>query len=259
KILAAVPRRRQTLMFSATMPGPIRKLAADILRDPVRIDVSPETSAAVTVEHWVHFVAASDKPTLLARWLQDTPHSRALIFTRTKHGADRLTKHLARHGIHAGAIHGNKSQGARTRVLEDFRTARTPILVATDLAARGLDVDDVSHVINYDLTADPETYVHRIGRTGRAGAAGTAVSFCTTDERDNLRGIERLLQAPLQRAEAISISGMPTPVDASASRESQRPRGTGRIDAQETRRRQQPSRDWRPRRGAPRARRSRFG
>jgi ATP-dependent RNA helicase RhlE len=132
-----------------------------------------------------------------------------LVFTRTKHGADKLTRHLVRSGVRAAALHGNKSQGARTRALAEFRSAQTPVLVATDLAARGLDVDDIAQVFNYDLTPDPETYVHRIGRTGRAGASGTAVSFCSAQERANLRGIERLLRAPLQTATAPSGDSRP--------------------------------------------------
>jgi ATP-dependent RNA helicase RhlE len=200
KILAHVPRQRQTLLFSATLPAEIRGLAGDILRNPLPVQVSRVSSPPPTVAHWVHFVEKVDKPALLARLLAYTPHSRALVFTRTKHGADKVTRHLVQGGVRAAALHGNKSQGARTRALAEFRSAQTPVLVATDIAARGLDVEDISHVINYDLTTEPETYVHRIGRTGRAGAHGTAVSFCTGEEHGELKAIERLLQTPLQRA-----------------------------------------------------------
>ncbi len=200
RILAQVPRQRQTLLFAATMPDAIRKLANDILHHPMPVQVARVSAPAETVDHWVYHVEQPEKPTLLARLLARTPRARALVFTRTKHGADKLTRHLLRAGVRAAALHGNKSQGARTRALAEFRSAQTPVLVATDLAARGLDVDDIAQVFNYDLTPDPETYVHRIGRTGRAGASGTAVSFCSTQERANLRGIERLLRASLQTA-----------------------------------------------------------
>ncbi len=225
RIMSHVPASRQTLFFSATMPPPIRKLADDILDDPVGVEVARVSSAAATVEQFVYHVEKPDKPLLLTSLLATTPHSRALVFTRTKHGADKLMKHLLRAGLRVAAIHGNKSQGARTRALADFRSARTPVLIATDIAARGLDVDDISHVINYDLTADPETYVHRVGRTGRAGATGTAFSFCTADERDSLRAIERLIRSPLRPAgqrpapvhsvgPAITPSMIETPEDA---------------------------------------------
>jgi ATP-dependent RNA helicase RhlE len=199
RILAKLPGQRQTLLFSATMPAPIRKLAEEILHDPVPVAVSPVSSAAVSVAHSVYHVEKPEKPKTLTRFLSDTPYSRALVFTRTKHGADKLVRYLVQTGVRAAAIHGNKTQGARTRALAEFRSAKTPVLVATDIAARGLDVDDISHVINYDLTHEPETYVHRIGRTGRAGAAGAAISFCTREERDYLRDIERLLGEPLDQ------------------------------------------------------------
>jgi ATP-dependent RNA helicase RhlE len=201
RILAQVPQQRQTLLFSATMPAPIRKLAGDILVRQVPVQVARISSPAPTVDHWVYHVEKPEKPTLLTRLLANTPHTRALVFTRTKHGADKVVRQLVRAGVRAAALHGNKSQGARTNALSAFRSAHTPVLVATDIAARGLDVEDISHVINYDLTPDPETYVHRIGRTGRAGAAGTAMSFCTAEEHGNLRGIERLLRTALRRAD----------------------------------------------------------
>jgi ATP-dependent RNA helicase RhlE len=200
RILAHVPSRRQTLLFSATMPTPIRKLAADILDRPVPIQVARVSSPAPSVAHWVHHVEKPEKPDLLLRLLTRASHTRTLVFTRTKHGADKVVKQLVRAGVRAAALHGNKSQGARTRALAEFRSSKTPVLVATDIAARGLDVEDISHVINYDLTTEPETYVHRIGRTGRAGAVGVAVSFCTSDDRENLRDIERLLCSSMQRA-----------------------------------------------------------
>jgi ATP-dependent RNA helicase RhlE len=211
RILGHLPRQRQTLLFSATMPSGIRTLANQILRDPVPVQVARVSSPVPTVGHWVQHVERPQKPMLLLRLLQSIPFTRALIFTRTKHGADKVARHLVRAGVPAAALHGNKSQGARTRTLAEFRSAQTPVLVATDIAARGLDVEDISHVINYDLTRDPETYVHRIGRTGRAGATGTAVSFCTEEEHGALRAIERLLLAPLQRNIDIGGCGEATP------------------------------------------------
>lgn len=200
RILSQVSPQRQTLLFSATMPGEIRKLATDILSKPALVQVARVSSAAPTVAHWVYHVEPPQKLPLLTRLLARQPRDRALVFTRTKHGADKLTRHLLRAGLRAAALHGNKSQGARTRALAEFRSAQTPVLVATDIAARGLDVENIAHVFNYDLTPDPETYVHRVGRTGRAGADGTAVSFCSAQERANLRGIERLLGKALQAA-----------------------------------------------------------
>jgi ATP-dependent RNA helicase RhlE len=200
RILAQLPRRRQTLLFSATMPDTIRKLAGEILHDPLPVQVARVSSPAPTVAHWVYHVEAPEKLKLLTRLLARTPRARALVFTRTKHGADKLARHLLHAGVRAAALHGNKSQTARTRALAEFRSAQTPVLVATDLAARGLDVDNIAQVVNYDLTPDPETYVHRIGRTGRAGAEGLAISFCSQQERPNLRGIERLLQTALRTA-----------------------------------------------------------
>jgi len=200
RILAQVPRQRQTLLFSATMPSAIRKLADNILRDPASVQVSRVSSPTPSVAHWVYHVEKLEKPTLLTQLLADTPRTRTLVFTRTKHGADKVVRHLEKSGVRAAALHGNKSQNARTRALAEFRSAKTPVLVATDIAARGLDVDDISHVINYDLTTEPEIYVHRIGRTGRAGASGVAFTFCTSQEHDSLRAIERLIREPLQQA-----------------------------------------------------------
>jgi ATP-dependent RNA helicase RhlE len=203
RILRHVPAQRQTLLFSATLPDPIRQLAHDFLRKPVPVQVARVSSAAPSVAHWVHFVEKADKPALLTGVLTHTGYTRALVFTRTKHGADKVARQLTRDGVRAAALHGNKTQGARTRVLGEFRAGDTPVLVATDIAARGLDVDDISHVINYDLTHEPEVYVHRIGRTGRMGAVGTAVSFCTGEQHDELRAIEKLICGKLQPAPAV--------------------------------------------------------
>ena len=179
-------------MFSATMPPEIRKLAGEWLRDPTHVQVGPVATPVELVEQSVYFVEPRHKPHLLTHFLQNTAFTRTLVFARTKHGADKIVKHLVRAGIRAAAIHGNKSQNVRQRTLDAFKSNRPPVLVATDIAARGLDVDGISHVINYDLPDVPEMYVHRIGRTGRAGATGIATSFCGRDERDQLRQIERL-------------------------------------------------------------------
>ncbi len=197
KVVAKLPRERQTLLFSATMPEEMVRLAGSILRNPERVEVTPQATAAETVDHSVYFVDKGNKPHLLRHFLARTDASRVLVFTRTKHGADRVVRHLGRTGVAAEAIHSNKSQGQRQRTLANFKCGRTTVLVATDIAARGIDVDDVSHVVNFDVPNVPETYVHRIGRTGRAGASGTAVSFCDAEERADLKAIERLLRRPI--------------------------------------------------------------
>jgi ATP-dependent RNA helicase RhlE len=197
RIVSSVPRSRQTLMFSATMPAEIRKLAGEWLRDPAYVQVGPIATPGELVEQSVYFVEPRQKPHLLTHFLQNTAFTRTLVFARTKHGADKIVKQLIRAGIRAAAIHGNKSQNVRQRTLDAFKSNRPPILVATDVAARGLDIDDISHVINYDLPDVPEMYVHRIGRTARAGASGIATSFCGREERNQLRQIERLTRRTL--------------------------------------------------------------
>lgn len=198
RIVASVPRERQTLMFSATMPPEIRKLASEWLSDPVHVQVAPVATPAELVEHSVFFVEQQHKPQMLVHYLQNTAFTRALVFARTKHGADKVVKNLERSGIRAAAIHSNKSQTVRQRTLAAFKSNRPPVLVATDIAARGLDVDNVSHVVNYELPDVAEVYVHRIGRTGRAGATGVATSFCGGHERGQLRQIEQLTRRKLR-------------------------------------------------------------
>lgn len=193
KILATLPAKRQTLFFSATMPAPIRKFAATILNNAVEVSVTPVSSTAKTVKQSVYFVEKKQKTELLVDLLKDRSIDRSLVFTRTKHGADRLVKQLARTGIYAAAIHGNKSQAARQKALNDFKSSKIRVLIATDIAARGIDIDELPHVVNYELPNVPETYVHRIGRTGRAGMEGTAVSFCDAEERDDLKSIQKLI------------------------------------------------------------------
>ncbi len=198
KIAALIPAQRQTLFFSATMPPEIRSLAKSLLRDPVNVEVAPVSAAANNIEQAVYMVSRNSKPSLLRHLLSDTSIRRALVFTRTKHGADRVCKTLERYRIFAEALHGNKTQGARQRALSNFKSGQTRILVATDIASRGIDVTDISHVFNFDLPEVPETYVHRIGRTARAGASGIAYAFCDSEERSYLRGIERLIRQQLK-------------------------------------------------------------
>jgi len=200
RIIAILPATRQTLMFSATMPESILSLAKDILKDPVTVAVTPVASTVDTIEQMAYFVEKADKPALLTHLLGDESIKRVLVFTRTKHGADKVIEQLERAGVTAQAIHGNKSQGARQKALNDFKAGRTRVLIATDIASRGIDVDNISHVINYDLPDEAESYVHRIGRTGRAGAGGIAYSFCAADERSMLVEIERLIKVSIPKA-----------------------------------------------------------
>ncbi len=197
RIVAAIPSARQTLLFSATMPDDIRRLAAEMLDDPVEVAVTPPSSTVEMIDQRVIHVAAREKPALLASLMSDRAIARALVFTRTKRGADRVTRHLTAAGVSASAIHGNKSQGQREQALAAFRSGNARVLVATDIAARGIDVEGITHVINFELPNIPESYVHRIGRTARAGAAGAAISFCDAEERDHLRGIETLIRRRL--------------------------------------------------------------
>jgi ATP-dependent RNA helicase RhlE len=198
RILRAVPAQRQTMLFSATMPPAIASLAASILRDPAEVHAAPVASPAEGVRQWVLFVDRAHKPALLREVLRDPTMTRVLVFTRTKHRANRVAGDLARQGIAADAIHGNKSQSARQRALAGFKDGRVRVLVATDVAARGLDIAGVSHVINFELPNEPESYVHRIGRTARAGATGVALAFCDAEERTALRDVERLMRKRLQ-------------------------------------------------------------
>ncbi|MBI5849921.1 MAG: DEAD/DEAH box helicase [Planctomycetes bacterium] len=193
KIIDALPKDRQSLLFSATMPVEVVQLTKAILIDPVRVEVAPQTKTADKVEQSIYFVEKAQKRELLAKLLEDGKMFRTLVFTRTKHGADRVVRSLKAAGFAAAAIHGNKAQGARERALGSFKDGKVPVLVATDIAARGLDVDDISHVVNFDLPNVPETYVHRIGRTARAGRGGVALSFCDQEEREYLRDIEKLI------------------------------------------------------------------
>ncbi|MBS1531402.1 MAG: DEAD/DEAH box helicase [Bacteroidetes bacterium] len=208
KIIAKVPARRQTLFFSATMPNEIQQLANSILYNPEKVEVTPVSSTADTIQQHIFYVEKSDKKALLIHLLKDKSIQTALVFTRTKHGADKVVKDLNRAGITAEAIHGNKSQNARQRALSNFKNRTTRVLIATDIAARGIDIDDLTHVINYELPNIPETYVHRIGRTGRAGTEGIAFSFCETEEIAYLKDIHKLIgkQIPVNEAHPYPMS-----------------------------------------------------
>ncbi|MBV9061809.1 MAG: DEAD/DEAH box helicase [Alphaproteobacteria bacterium] len=197
KIVTMLPRHRQSLLFSATMPNGVAKLAAEMLCDPLRVEVTPQAVTVDRVDQHVHFVETAQKRALLTDLLKDTKLARVIVFTRTKHHANRVSEHLERAGVSNDALHGNKSQNARQRALQRFRSGEARVLVATDIAARGIDVDGVTHVINFELPNEPESYVHRIGRTARAGNAGTAIAFCDASERGFLRDIEKLTRQPL--------------------------------------------------------------
>ena len=197
RVVRALPKVRQNLLFSATMPKEIDKLASNLLHDPVRVAVDPISSTREPIEQSVYHVDKSNKTQLLVRLLKGEGMDRVLVFSRTKHGANRLVKNLEASGFGAAAIHGNKSQSARVRALEDFKAGRIAVVVATDIAARGIDIKELSHVINYELPNEPESYVHRVGRTGRAGRSGIAISLCAPEERPYLRSIERLTQRAL--------------------------------------------------------------
>lgn len=193
KVLTKLPAKKQTLFFSATMPPEIQTLANTILHKPEKVSVTPPSTTAESINQWLFYVEKQNKRSLLAHILKDNNIDRALVFTRTKHGADKVVKELDRIGVSAEAIHGNKSQNARQRALSNFKNSSTRILVATDIASRGIDVDDLSYVINYELPEIPETYVHRIGRTGRAGANGISFSFCEAEETADLKDIQKLI------------------------------------------------------------------
>ncbi len=229
RVIAALPPKRQNLLFSATMPPEIRALADAMLHDPVSVSVAPEGgTTAENIEQRLYFVEKGDKPRLLLDLLRAEGVTRTLVFSRTKHGANRVAQTLERAGLRAAAIHGNKSQNARTRALDAFKKGELRVLVATDLAARGIDIDAVSHVINFDLPNVPETYVHRIGRTARAGASGIALSMCDTEERAYLVDIERLIGRHIDRVDHEYASrGAPPPTDLEAHGRSAAPRPGG--------------------------------
>jgi ATP-dependent RNA helicase RhlE len=198
KLLAALPQKRQSLFFSATMPPEIVRLAGSIVYKPVKVEVTPSASTVDIVNQFVYFIDKGNKNSLLLELLKDEKIKTALVFTRTKFGADKVVRVLKKKNITAEAIHGNKAQNARQKALSGFKAQTTRVLVATDIAARGIDVDDLEYVINFEIPNISETYVHRIGRTGRAGAKGTAISFCDAEEKEYLRDIEKLITKKIQ-------------------------------------------------------------
>ncbi len=243
KIMAAVPAKRQTMLFSATMPSEIKHLADSFLRNPVRVAVTPVASTVDRISQHLYAVGNTQKIQLLLHVLAQPGCERTLVFTKTKHGADRVVKRLHAAGVNSQAIHGNKAQNHRTRALEAFRSGSSPVLVATDIAARGIDVDGITHVVNYDMPMEPESYVHRIGRTARAGASGVAIAFCSPEERGLLRAVEKLTR------KQIPTLALPTSLPVVP----QAPAATHRAPANP------PSRNQQPRRGrerSPHARRS---
>ena len=216
KIIALLPQKRQTLFFSATMPPEITKLSSSILTDPVRVEVAPVSSTAENVQKHIYLVEKNDKRQFLIHLLKNENIQNALVFTRTKYGADKIAKELHRANIKSDAIHGNKTQAARQKALNNFKEGKIRVLVATDIAARGIDVDELTHVINFELPNIPETYVHRIGRTGRAGNSGSALSFCDMEERAYLRDIHKLINKTIPVVEdhpyASTMKFVQTPV-----------------------------------------------
>ena len=216
KIIAKLPEERQTLFFSATMPPEITRLSTSILTNPIRVEVAAVSSTAEKVDQFIYLVEKNDKRQLLIHLLKNNEIQNALVFTRTKYGADKITKDLRKANIEADAIHGNKTQNARQKALSNFKEGKIRVLVATDIAARGIDVDSLSHVINFELPNIPETYVHRIGRTGRAGASGAAFSFCDMEERAFLRDIHKLIDQTIPVVEdhpyASTMQFVQTPV-----------------------------------------------
>ena len=233
KVIAKLPKVRQNLMFSATMPAEIEQLAAGILRDPAFVKVDPVSSTVDRIQQSLYYVEKGNKKLLLP-WLiknLQPPVVNALVFSRTKHGADKIAKDLNKQGIPAAAIHGNKSQSARVAALEGFKAGKTKVLVATDIAARGIDISELSHVFNYDLPEVPETYVHRIGRTARAGADGTAVSFCAPEEKEYLAGIEKLNRRQIPVISGHPWDGVPAPVKAAPPVRGRKPKMEAAAEA----------------------------
>ncbi len=223
KIVSMLPKKRQSMLFSATMPDDVVKLVGDMLHQPERVEVSPPTKTADKIDQRVIHIEQKDKRALLSHLLKDDKFKQVIVFTRTKHIANRVSEHLEKSGFSADAIHGNKSQNARQRALDNFKSGHVRVLVATDIAARGVDVDDISHVINFELPNEPESYVHRIGRTARAGTEGIAISFCDPSERGYLRDIERLVKRQIAVITHDLPAGSLAPANANEERRPHRP------------------------------------
>ncbi|MCU0334762.1 MAG: DEAD/DEAH box helicase [Chitinophagaceae bacterium] len=252
KVIAKLPAKRQSLFFSATMPPDIQALANSILTNPMKVEVTPVSSTADTVQQHVYFVSKADKRPLLQHLLDTHPDMNAvLVFTRTKHGADRVARDLVRNGVKAQAIHGNKSQNARQQALQLFKSGNNRVLVATDIAARGIDIDDLGYVVNYDLPNVPETYVHRIGRTGRAGASGIAYSFCDVEERAYLKDIQKLIgkQVPVVAEHPFTANAHQLP--AKSDEQDRQPRGRQQHQPRQQKQAQRQQQPAKPRQAPP--------
>lgn len=253
KVIALLPKKRQTLFFSATMPAEVEKLALGILNEPVTVKVDPVSSTVDTIEQYLYLVDKANKKLLLADLLNKPEVESALVFTRTKHGADRVVRELSRAGINARAIHGDKSQNVRQEALAQFKSGKVKVMIATDIAARGIDIAGLSHVVNYDLPNEPESYVHRIGRTGRAGHEGVAISFCCIDEMKDLKAIERLIGKEIPRME----SQWPMEVFTETVKQPRQPRPARRVEGQPNGVRQRETAAYRGKAEAPREARPR--
>ena len=224
KVIGRIPKKRQTLFFSATMPPEIQTLANQLLTNPAKVEVTPPSTTVEKIDQSLYFTNKSDKQYLLLQLLQETQIPNALVFSRTKHGADKIVKFLLKSSVKSAAIHGNKSQNARQNALSDFKNGKIKVLVATDIAARGIDIDDLTHVFNFDLPEVPETYVHRIGRTGRAGNTGTAIAFCDEEQKIELRDIEKLIGLKIP---VVEKHGFPMTADAAPAKKKEQNRGRG--------------------------------
>ncbi len=256
KIVAKLPEDRQTQLFSATMPPEIAKLAKEILYEPVRIDIAPKTVAVEVIRQSIHFIEPNDKLRALCDLFADKAMRRVIVFTRTKHRANKVAEQLIKSGVEADAIHGNKSQGARQRALDAFRNGRIKALVATDIAARGIDVPDVTHVVNFEMPVDAESYVHRIGRTARAGAEGAAISFCAGEEAGLLLDIEKLIGRKIEVASGTRPAGNARPKQGGGQGRQGGARNGNRVQQQNNRPKQGGGKRRRSRRGSPGMRRA---
>ncbi len=243
KVLAELPRERQSLFFSATMPDTIVSLSRKILTDPVKIAVSPVSSTAETIQQYLYRTNKSSKPELLLHILKDPEMDQVLLFSRTKHGADRICKNLQKKHIGAAAIHGNKSQNQRQKALKDFKEGRIRVLVATDIASRGIDIDQLRYVVNYDIPNEPETYVHRIGRSGRAGEEGVSISLCEPEENDYIRSIEKLIDQKIELVEGHPFPQTDRPMNAEEKRAFEKEKVRKRQEYFESRRKNNGSRN----------------
>jgi ATP-dependent RNA helicase RhlE len=236
KVLKVLPAQRQSLFFSATMPNNIKELSREILKNPVSVEVTPASTTAQTVSQQVYFTNKDSKKDLLLSLLENEQMDQVLIFTRTKHGADRLTKELARKKIKAAAIHGNKSQNNRQRSLNDFKDKSLRVLVATDIAARGIDIEKLNWVVNYEIPNEPETYVHRIGRVGRAGETGTSISISEPEENDYIKGIEKLIKKSIPIAEHPDFPQTDKPMTAAEKKAFDKEKNQRKMEAIKARR-----------------------